>query len=120
MFKRNCDVIVIRTWDAEHITKGGHWLSWYLENVIGPDANLGRIKNYWRGDCLNAILVPDTETATDVALNYSGPLSERVRYIAACLALGETPDDGGQSAIIDAPQPVAPGGQPVTLETLIN
>ncbi len=54
------------------------------------------------------------------AVEYYTALSERVRYIAACLALGETPDDGGQPAIIDAPQPVAPGGQPVTLEALMN
>jgi hypothetical protein len=122
MKMQDCNVIVVRTFSADHVQKGGYWLSWYMENVIRDDANLGRIRGYWRGDCLDAILVPDTETATDVALTYSGPLSERVRYIAACLALGENPDgDGGQPVTIDAkPLPVAPGGQAVTLDSLMN
>ena len=124
MRMRDCDVIVVRAFSADHVKKGGYWLSWYMENVIRDDANLGRIRGYWKGACLNALLVPDRETAEDIALTYEGPLSERVRYIAACLALGENPDsdsDGGQPAIIDStPHPVAPGGQAVTLDSLMN
>ena len=124
MKMRDCDVIVVRTFGAEHVKKGGYWLSWYMDNVIRDDANLGRIRGYWKAGCIDALLVPDRETAEDIALSYEGPLSVQVRGMAACLALGENPDsdsDGGQHAVLEGePLPMPPGGDAVTLDSLMN
>lgn len=119
------DIIVVRTWGAEHQTRGGYWLNWYFANVITgdtPEAIRDNVRRYWRGDCLDAYLVPDTETATDIAMTYTGVWAEDVRGIAACLALGENPNGGGGTRVpIDvAPEPVAPSGGAVTLDSLMN
>lgn len=103
-------VIIVRQWGAEHVTKSRYWHSWYLENVIQSEGDiLARIRRYWRGDCRDAFVVPDTETAEDIALTYDGLWAERVRYMAACIALGEEPDaDGGQRAALIPDQPLNP------------
>lgn len=116
-----CNVIVVRRWGAEHVVKGGYWLSWYASNVLSadPEAALTAARRYWKGDCLDAIVLPDREAATDCALSYTGPWRETVCGMAACIALGENPSDGGQRAPIDVePQPVAPAGG-ITLDALV-
>ena len=121
---KNLDMIVLRTFGAEHVSRPGFFCSWYLDNVIGDGQGdvRARVRRYWKGDCLDAFMVPDTETAAEIALTYEGPHSDEVRYIAACLAIGERPGDfggGGQGARIDAPEPVLPSGG-VTLDALIS
>jgi len=117
-------VIVVRTWGADCLTKSRYWLSWYFDHVIGDGQGdiRARVRAYFRGDVRDAYVVPDVETAQDIALEYNGPWAERVRYLAACIALGEEPDtDGGQGAIIiPEPAPIPPGGQGITLESLMN
>jgi len=125
MKPRTTDIIVIRQWGAEHQSRGGYWLSWYLANVITgdtPEAIRANVRRYWRGDCLDAYLVPDTETAIDIAATYAGPWAQDVRGIAACLALGENPrGDGGSRVETEVkPEPVAPSGGAVTLDSLMN
>lgn len=125
MFNKPCDVIVLRTWEAQHIQKGGYWRSWYLDNVIGngsADEIRARVRKYWRGDCIDAFLVPDRATAEDIALTYNGPHGERVRYVAACLAIGENPDDGGdggERVIADVPAPQLPPSGGTVLDELL-
>ena len=71
MKPRTTDIIVVRQWGAEHQSRGGYWLNWYLANVITgdtPEAIRANVRRYWRGDCLDAYLVPDAETATDIAM----------------------------------------------------
>lgn len=117
-------VIVTRTLGVEHAVKTGFWLSWYLGNVIGTgDDPAARVRAYWRGTgFVDAIVLPDTETATDVALSYDGIWSETVRGMAACVALGEDPRGDGGSRVIDMPQPlpVAPSGSGITLDSLVR
>lgn len=117
-------VIVIRQWGADCLSKSRYWHSWYLDNVIGNGQGdiRARVRSYFRGDCRDAYVVPDVETAQDIALDYSGPWAERVRYLAACIALGEEPDaDGGQGArIVPEPAPLPSGGQELTLDSLMN
>jgi hypothetical protein len=124
MKPRTTDIIVVRQWGAEHQSRGGYWLNWYLANVITgdtPEAIRANVRRYWRGDCLDAYLVPDTATAIDIAETYAGAWADDVRGIAACLALGENPrGEGGSRVVADIPpEPVAPSGGAVTLDALV-
>jgi hypothetical protein len=116
-------VIVVRQWGADCLTKSRYWYSWYLDNIIadGQGDIRTRVRSYFRGDVRDAYVVPDTATAEDIALEYNGLWAERVRYLAACIALGEEPDtDGGQGArVIPDPAPIQPGGQALTLDSLV-
>lgn len=121
---KNCDVIILRTFGAEHANRPGFWCSWYCDNVLAGDLEglRARVRRYWKGDCIDAWLVPDTDAATEIAFSYEGPHRDEVRYIAGCLALGRKPfdDEGGGNAELAAPEPapLSPGG--ITLDALIS
>lgn len=122
--RKPCDVLIVRALGVEHARKTGYWHSWYHANVLaGGDDPAARVRAYWKGlGLIDAIVLPDTETATDVALGYSGAWAETVRGMAACIALGEDPNGDGGSRVFDAhpqPQP-APSGSGVTLDSLVQ
>lgn len=115
------DIIVLRTFGAEHVERPAFWCAWYADNVLAGDFDglRARVRRYWRGDCLDAFVVRDAADAEDIALTYEGPHRDEVRYIAACLALGQRPfeGDGGAPVEVVEPEPVLPSGG-VTLESL--
>jgi hypothetical protein len=119
---KHADIIILRTYGAEHVTRPPFWTGWYCEHVLAGDFEglRARIRRYWKGDCLDAIVVRDAVDAEDIALTYEGPHSDEVRYIAACLALGQKPFEGGSGGLgveIEQPEPVLPSGG-VTLDAL--
>lgn len=119
---KHADIIILRTYGAEHVTRPPFWVAWYSANVLAGDAEglRARIRRYWKGDVRDAYVVRDTADAEDIALTYEGAHSDEVRYIAACLALGQRPFEGGNGGLgveVPEPEPVLPSGG-VTLDSL--
>ena len=118
--------IVIREDGAELHLLTRDEVGFYLSRFFtGCDYNKVR-RGYWGRDTLDAFPAYPVAVAEDIALTYEGEHSERVRYLAACLALGSpiNPDadsdsDGGTRVDNPHPLPVTPPGG-ITLEALMN
>ena len=117
--------IVIREDGAELHLLPRDEVGFYLSRFFtGCDYDKVR-RGSWGRNTLDAFAAYPVAVAEDIALTYDGPHSERVRYLAACLALGSpiNPDgsdsDGGTRVDNPHPLPVSPPGG-VTLEALMN
>lgn len=116
--------IVVREDGAELHLLPRDEVGFYLSRFFtGCDYDKVR-RGYWGRNTLDAFAAYPVTVAEDIALTYDGPHSERVRYLAACLALGSpiNPDgseDGGTKVDNPHPLPVNPPGG-VTLEALMN